>query len=250
MVLHKATWPEVAELSREVVVVIPTGSVEQHGPHLPLATDTLIALKVAEAVEASLTEEVLLTPFIWLGASGHHLAFPGTLSASFETYVGSIESIVESLLPHGFHKFFLLNGHGGNSEPNGVALRKLKAEHQAATFAHGNYYAYAIEATAAALTGPFKDIRHACEGETSLMMYLHPELVRAEKLRDDGLTSDPPIRGLVLHFDEMSEQGSIGYATFASAEKGRQIFEGSVENLCREIETLAQGVTLKGFPGL
>ena len=247
MILANLTWQDVDALDRELVVLIPTGSLEQHGPHLPLFTDSLLATAVAEAVERRVSDSVLLTPTLWLGASGHHLAFPGSLSNSFEAYMGAIESVVESLLAHGFHKFFVLNGHGGNTEPNGMALRKLKARHPAASFGHSGYFAYAAEATAKVMKGPFKDIRHACEAEASLMLHLHPELVRKEKLRDDGLTSEPPIRGLIHHFDEMTEQGSLGYATLASAEKGRVIFEAAVEGASRELEALAKGYVLRGL---
>src|SRR4051812_29303804 len=121
MKLAELTWPNVEALSREVVVVIPTGSLEQHGPHLPLFTDSLIVTAVANAVEQAIPDSILLTPTLWLGASGHHLRFPGSLSADFDSYEGAILSVVQSLLPHGFHKFYVLNGHGGNSSPNDVA---------------------------------------------------------------------------------------------------------------------------------
>ena len=102
MILSQMTWQEVEAIDREIVVVIPTGSLEQHGPHLPLFTDSLIATAVAEGVEKNLSGQVLLTPTLWLGASGHHLKFAGSLSADFDTYMGAIESVVESLIPHGF----------------------------------------------------------------------------------------------------------------------------------------------------
>ncbi len=247
MVLSRLTWQDVEQLSRTVVVLIPTGSLEQHGPHLPLFTDSLLATAVAEAVEKRISESVLLTPTLWLGASGHHLKFPGSLSNDFESYMGAISSIAESLIPHGFHKFFLLNGHGGNTEPNGMVMRSLKSRHPNATFGHSGYFAYASEAVAQVMEGPFKEIKHSCEAEVSLMMHLHPELVRADRLRDDGLATEPPIRGLIHHFDEMTEQGSLGYATYATPEKGRRIFEASVEGASREMKALADGYVLRGI---
>jgi creatinine amidohydrolase len=250
MYLPHLTWPDVEALSRDVVVVIPTGSLEQHGPHLPLFTDSLLVTAVATAVEARIPDRVLLTPTLWLGASGHHLAFPGTLSADFDAYMGALESVVESLAPHNFRKFFVLNGHGGNTEPNGVALRKLKARWPACTFGHSGYFAYVEAEVAGVMEGPLKGIKHACEAEASLMMHLHPELVRRERLRDDGLVSKPEIRGLVHHFDEMTEQGSFGYATYASAEKGRRIFDAAVEAVAREMAALAEGYALEGLEGM
>jgi len=246
MVLADMTWPEVDACSREAVVLIPTGSLEQHGPHLPLFTDSILAGTVAAAVEALLPTKVLLTPTLWLGASGHHLKFAGSLSNSFEAYMGAVESVVESLIPHGFAKFFILNGHGGNTEPNGLAMRTLKAKHPELTFGHSGYFAYIEQEVAGILEGPSKEMRHACEAEASLIMHLRPDLVRMDKLRDDGLHVDPPIRGLVHFFDELTEEGSLGYATRATAEKGRRIFEAAVSAVAKEMEALSDGFVLVG----
>lgn len=248
MILQNLTWQDVDALDRGLVVLIPTGSLEQHGPHLPLFTDTLLATAVAGAVEERLPRKVLLAPTLWLGASGHHLAFAGTLSADFDTYMGAIESVCESLIRHGFSKFYVLNGHGGNTEPNGVAMRKLKARHPDSTFGHSGYFAFIEESAAGILEGPLKRMKHACEAEASLIMYLHPKLVRTEKLRDDGLRPTPAIQGVVHHFDEMTEEGSLGYATLATPEKGRRLFDLAVEGVAREIETIADGYILQGPP--
>lgn len=247
MILAKMTWQEVSELDRDIVVLIPTGSLEQHGPHLPLFTDTHLATAVAAGVEDRLPSKVLLTPPLWLGASAHHLAFPGTLSASFEAYEAAIHSIVESLEPHGFRKFYLLNGHGGNNEPNGVAMRKLKARFPNLLLGHQGYFQLCAANVATVMEGPFKEMRHSCEAEVSLMMHLHPELVRKERLRDDGLYTDPPVKGAVLHFDEITEQGSLGYATLATAEKGKTIYEFAVDAAATEIERFGGGFVLRAY---
>ena len=231
MVLADMTWQEVDAAPRSSVVLIPTGSLEQHGPHLPLFTDSILAGAVAEGVEKKLPEQVILTPTLWLGASGHHLKFAGSLSNSFEAYMGAIESIVESLIPHGFTKFYLLNGHGGNTEPNGMAMRRLKAKYPDFTFGHSGYFAFIADNVAKILDGPAKDMRHACEAEASLIMHLRPELVRTDKIRNDGLAPEPPVRGVIHHFDELTEEGSLGYATFASGAKGRIIFEAKESKL-------------------
>ncbi len=247
MHLQNATWPEIEAADREAVVLIPTGSLEQHGAHLPLFTDSLIVTAVANAVEQNLKDKVVVTPTLWLGASGHHLKFPGTLSGSFETYIGAIVDVVESLLPHGFHKFYVLNGHGGNTEPNGVAMRTLKARHPNASFGHSGYFASTDDVIAKTLEGPLKEMRHACEAETSLMLHLHPDLVRTDKLRDDGLKADPLVKGMIHHFDEMTEAGSMGYATLGTAEKGKVIFDAAVAGVSADIGTLADGYVMRGL---
>lgn len=248
MILANLTWPEVAELPRDIIVLIPTGSLEQHGPHLPLFTDSILATHAATEVEKQIPDKVLMTPTLWLGASGHHLKFQGTLSASFETYMGAIQNVVESLLPHGFHRFYVLNGHGGNAEPNGMVMRTLKAAHPKCTFGHSGYYAFGADAAAAHMEGPAKEIRHACEAEASLIMHLRPDLVRTDKLRDDGLYSEPPVRGVIYHFDEMTEQGSLGYATLATAEKGKAIMDACVAGIVTELSALHAGVMLVEQP--
>ena len=94
MHLMHMTWREVEAVDRACVVLIPTGSLEQHGPALPLYTDSYIVTAVAQEVERRMPDKVLLTPTLWLGASEHHLDMPGTLSARFEAQTGSVESCV------------------------------------------------------------------------------------------------------------------------------------------------------------
>jgi creatinine amidohydrolase len=246
MILAEATWMDVDALPRETVVLIPTGSLEQHGPHLPLFTDSILADAVAGAVEAKVGDKALLTPPLWLGASAHHLAFAGTLSASFDTYMGALSDVVESLVQARFERFFVVNGHGGNSEPNGVAMRSLKSRFPSLTFVHSNYYTFAEEMAADVLEGPAKRIQHACEAEASLMLHVRPDLVRTDKLRDDGLKCEPPITGLVAHFDEITEQGSLGYATLATSEKGRAIFDAAVAGVVQNLEAIYNGYVFTG----
>lgn len=246
MVLKNMSWPEVDRAPRSCVVLIPAGSNEQHGPSLPLCTDALLVTAVAEAVEALMPDKILLTPTLWLGGSEHHLAFAGSLTNDLDAFAASIVSLVESLIPHGFSKFYVLNGHGGNTAPIAVALRKLKMRHKKLAFGTAGYYDFCRDKVAELMEGPQKTMRHADEAETSLMMHLAPELVRAETLRNDGLTPDPPIVGLVNHFDEVTDEGVMGYAKFASAEKGKAIFEAAVEGAARELGAIADGYVFKG----
>lgn len=244
MILGHCTWKDVRDLQRDVVCLIPTGSLEQHGPHLPLLTDTLLSTKVSELAEAQRKNVTLLFPGVWLGCSSHHMAMPGTCTATAGTYVAVLSEIVECALHHGFHKFFVVNGHGGNTEPNGLALRNLKAIHPNALFAHAGYYSLIGKHAENLLKGPLKTIRHACEAETAMMMHLFPDLVRNELIRDDGLeTQPPPPEGLtaIHHFDEITEEGSWGYATYANPETGRALVEAAVAGVVRAIDHLYAG---------
>ncbi len=244
MQLKNATWQEVRDFSREAVCLIPTGSLEQHGPHLPLFTDTLLVTAVAEEVHDKVPEKTLLTPTIWLGCSSHHLAMDGSMSASTQTYIQVLTDVIESLRKHRFRKFFVINGHGGNREPNGIALRELKAKYLNDVFAHAGYYELISGGGGDLLKGHLKSIRHACEAEASLMLHLHEHLVRKEKLRDDWLVEIPPVpEGLtyIRHFDEVTEEGSWGFASLADKETGRLLFERSVESAVKAIEHIYTG---------
>lgn len=248
MVLGNLTWREVRDADRELVCVIPTGSIEQHGPHLPLLTDTLLAGKVCELAEERRRDACLLFPGIWLGCSSHHMAMPGTCTASTGTYIAVLTEVIESALSHGFRKFLVINGHGGNTEPNGIALRELKAAYNEGFFAHAGYFSLVGDVAAGVLKGPLKSIRHACEAEASMMLHLFPDLVRVNLLRDDGLESDPPAPpglAVIHHFDEVTEEGSWGYATYADKETGRRLIEAAVEGVIGAIDHVAEGFVFR-----
>lgn len=247
MILENSTWLEVSRLSRQQVVLIPTGSLEQHGHHLPLLTDTLISRSVAEAVERNLPEQVILVPAVWLGASSHHMGFPGTLTATFETYGLQIQNVVESMVHHGFRKFMIVNGHGGNTGPNDVVTRLLLDRNETIEIGHVDYYQFLEAELADVLTGPRKQMGHGCEAETSLMLHLFPDLVRMPLARNDGLSPEPAIVGMVHPFQVLTEEGSLGYATLGTAEKGRRLFEDAVAAVTQNVRILAEGYIYRGM---
>ncbi|MHB8636938.1 MAG: creatininase family protein [Fimbriimonadaceae bacterium] len=241
------TWKEVAAVDRDAVVIIPTGSIEQHGPHLPLLTDSILVTAVAEAVESQLADSVLLTPTLWLGASAHHLAFAGSLSASSEGYYEALAAVVDSLANQRFTRFFILNGHGGNTSPNDVTLRDLKGDFPDAAFCASNYWAGIDKVVAATLEGPLKAIRHACEGETSLMLHVRPDLVKMDRAQDDGLAANTDARGTIRFFDEISENGNFGFSTLGTAAKGRVLFDAAVADTTEQVRLFAHEPLLLGF---
>lgn len=244
MILSELTSPEAAVLSRDLVVLITAGSLEQHGLHLPVFTDTLLVDAVAARVEAALPDRVLRLPTQWLGASAHHLAYPGTLTSRLDTHVRLLQETAEGLLRHGFRRFFILNGHSGNVDTLRLANRQLKIDWPDGTFAGASYWELCAPEIAEALTGPRKEIGHSCEVETSLMLALHPEKVRTDLLRDDPMTFPPEMRGVALafNFDEVTETGQIGYATRASAETGKRLMEVIVRRAIEAVQCIYEGV--------
>ena len=129
MKFHEMTWPALREVDREnTLILFPVAAVEQHGPHLPTFTDSLVAGAISEGVEQELAEDVLLLPVMWLGASEHHLPFGATLTARVETHITLLTEIMRPLLADGYRRVLILNSHGGNTDTIHVALRRLQRE--------------------------------------------------------------------------------------------------------------------------
>lgn len=245
MKLAEMTWQDVAALSRDVVVLIPTGSIEQHGPHLPLFTDSLLATSVTEAVESNCSVESLLLPTVWLGCSAHHLGFDGSLTNSFHGYDEVLTSIITNLIDHGFHKFYIINAHGGNTSSNDLVCRQVRTDHPGTTIGHVGYFQFIPPETyETIMEGRVKTIRHACEAEASLMLHLHPHLVRKDKLRDDGFHAESPVPGLTWMFDEVTEEGSLGQATLATPQKGKALFDAAITGLTQAVKDIYSGIVL------
>src|SRR5438876_6811980 len=144
MLLEELSWPEVKRLKpASKLVLFPLGSFEQHGPHLPLTTDTDIVTAVARAVERARPRKILCLPTLWPGHSTHHLFFPGTLSVSQMPYIQMAVELCRSVVKMGAQKIFLLNGHGGNDVPLRAALRELKTEFPKTQFVFASYWSLA-----------------------------------------------------------------------------------------------------------
>src|SRR5437762_13288595 len=146
MLLENLTWPEVKKLKwGQTIVLFPFGSFEQHGPHLPLTTDTDIVTAVARGIEKQRPGKILCLPTLWPGHSTHHLFFPGTLSVSQMPYIQLIIELCGSIVNFGAKKVFLLNGHGGNDIPVRAALRELKTEFPKVKFVFASYWSLAAQ---------------------------------------------------------------------------------------------------------
>src|SRR4051794_1455058 len=180
------TAPEILNVSPEKSVVLaPIAACEQHSRHLPVFTDSILVGAVADGVERNLPDRVLLLPVLWLGASEHHLPFGGTLTATLPTYEQMLVDLLTPLLRDGFSRILILNGHGGNNDPLRIALRRLDAVFPRAILTGSAYWELAQAELAGLCDGPHKQVGHACEIETSMMMHLRPDLVHADRIADD-----------------------------------------------------------------
>lgn len=243
MRFHEMTWPELRQVPRDsTVVVAPIAACEQHSKHLPAYTDTILVTGVAEGVEQRLPKQVVLLPSQWFGASSHHVRFGATLSAEVDTHIAMLCDLLTPLLEDGYQRLLILNGHGGNIDTLQVALRKLQMRYPKRQLTGASYWALAEKELAEIAEGPRKSVGHACEIETSMVMALRPELVRRSEIKNDPPPSEPALRGLYICEDmkQRTQQGAVGYAEFATAEKGRAFLNVAVERTAEVIKALLQ----------
>ncbi|MBN1248677.1 MAG: creatininase family protein [Anaerolineae bacterium] len=250
-------WPQIAEMT-DKVVVLPLGSLEQHGHHLPLLTDSLICSEVVTRAQAKLGELALFLPLVWTGASEHHTRFPGTVTVSHETYIAMLDDIMESLIGHGFRRILLLNAHGGNALPGKSALYRVQMRHRDRRdvwLVFATWYELAA-AQIAAVPGLEQDhVTHACELETSMILRLRPELVDLEAARGaivpfDSAFYAPDSRRasrvtVTRPFDHISVTGGYGHPELATAEKGEALFTAVVDEVVALVQEVADWETLQ-----
>jgi creatinine amidohydrolase len=232
--LAELRWPEVqARLAAGwTTVILPLGSTEQHGPHLPLSVDSEIAGRLAEGVARRLGA-CLVAPVVVLGCSAHHLGFPGSMSLEADTLARVIADACRSLGRHGFRRILVVSGHAGNVPAMKQAVEQLGAPdgYTVDAFVDWGRYRqplYAVGA-AAGMTPPQVG-SHAGHYETSLMLRLRPELVCMAEARA-GFIGEPAEAGARLRASGMhalSDIGVIGDPRGATAELGERYFEAMV----------------------
>ena len=235
---NRLTWEEMnTAIAMQKVVILPTGSTEQHGPHLPLDTDVFLAESVCLAAAQRAPDRMLVLPPISYGLNLHHIDFPGTIHIEPEVYTAFCTQITKSVAYHGFRKILLVNGHGSNTPLNDLVARKTVLGTKALCAAV-NYFALALDAFAAAGGAPF--IAHADDFETSLYLHLAPERVRMDRavaghdIMGSYVSSDSTANYPVRFSDiwgRWTSTGVHGDPTQATADKGRVIFETAVTNL-------------------
>jgi len=239
MKFYEMTWPLLRQVDRtKVVVVAPIAACEQHSRHLPVYTDTILVSGVAEAAEQRLPEQLLLLPTLWFGASHHHFPFGATLSASVDLHVDMVAELLKPLFDDGYQRILVLNGHGGNIDTMQVALRRLQPSYRDRLLTAASYWDLAKDELAALADGPRKEMGHACEFETSMMLALRPDLVRHRELKnDDSRFKDESLRGLYVAEDmsQCTRQGSVGYSELATAEKGKLFLKAAIDRTCEVV---------------
>lgn len=249
MYLADHTWPELdAYFEENSLAIVPLGSTEQHGPHLPEGTDHVIAEALAR--EAAERADYLCTPTVNVGVSSHHRQFPGTMWVDHSVFRDYVESLSRNLTTHGIDRIVFVNAHGGNIEPLREVGRRLYEDEVAFSVEWmWNESIPALVSDLFAQHGP-----HAGPKETSMVWYID-DAVRdgeLEAARDDGCPSLGDIRtqqnGARTYYDAVgnSPNGAFGDPTDASAEKGEKMFEAA----CEQLEQLCDWLTEPEFDEL
>lgn len=233
---------ELASSASRAVVLVPIGATEQHGPHLPVGTDHVVAAEVARRVaEATTTPErpVLVTPVIPVGSSHHHLPRPGTISLSAATTLAVLRDVLDSLSITGVRRVLIVNGHGGNDDVIRQAVRDVTLTRP--LVAGATSYWTPATADLAALADGFPVPGHAGSFETSVVLALAPHLVGEARPGGGHPESVPPLTGAYIErhrwIDEIG--GSSDDASRADAELGERFLTLITEAIAATVRDLA-----------
>lgn len=240
---NRLTWEEMNEaIASQKLVILPTGSTEQHGRHLPLEVDNFLVESVCLEAGRRAADRILVLPPISYGLNMHHIDFPGTIHIEPETFIAFCLNITKSVAYHGFKKILIVNGHGSNGPLVDLVARKTVLATESICAAV-SYFPMAMKA--------FKEIRdteviaHSDEFETSLYMFLASERVRMSKIGEDNdvmgkyvssdSTSNYPVR-FNDFWGRWTKTGVHGDPTTATKDKGEVIFEAAVSGLIKVVD--------------
>jgi creatinine amidohydrolase len=252
MRLASLTWPEAREaIESNVLVILPVGSTEAHGPHLPLDVDSHQVGHIAELVAER--TGALVAPTLPYGYATTWMEFPGTMTFQADTYQQVLFELVSSLLEHGFRRVLILNGHRPNNTSVDVAARRAidaLARDSEATVTAVSYWEPGAARVHALRRSRLGGMGHACEFETSVQLATRPELVKMDRLANvsppligwDLVGPSEPARTYSRWPAPSAEHPAIfGDPTVASAESGRAFLEVVVDSLVELVRELEAG---------
>ncbi len=254
---EKLTWPEINDaIAANMVCIVPCGSVEQHGPHLPLDVDIVCPTQIALGAGQAAPGKILVLPTVSYGYTGHVMDFPGTINLHWQHFIDHVLDICKSLAYHGFKKIILLNGHGSNMPNLDLVARRanLETEAECVLAAWWNLLKVDKSFLPAWREGTYPgSCAHACELETSLYLYLDErsgeENVRKDLIRNELASfnaEESPFNfvdlfgagpaTLVSWTSSYTQSGVIGEPELATADKGRRAYEEAVTQLVRFVD--------------
>jgi creatinine amidohydrolase len=263
ILLADMSWAEVQERLKETdLAIVPAGSIEQHGRHLPLKTDTFIASEIARRAAEKVKDEVklILTPPISFGYSPMQIGFPGSIWLDSATYINTVKRICECLLLHGFKKIVILNGHGGNSDLLFTAISDVYYDHEDPNIflMLVNWGDLALDVITEVTEAPTGLATHAEEIETSVAMALDvpvdlglarkgypkspmPNYIAYDYFRKTQ--SQAWMRFAWPRYRDIAQDGSVGDPTKATREKGERIVKTAVDRFAEMLKEIKSAKT-------
>jgi creatinine amidohydrolase len=217
--------------------VLPVGSTEYHGEHLPFGTDTLVADSLAQAVSQRV-EGMLCLPPIPIGMSRHYASFPISLTMSTETLIHVLTDVIDSLNHHGIRRLLIVNGHDGNIPAIETAAREYRVDHPEMRIAAlDSWWVTAAELLSEGTFEAWGGLGHAGEGETSMMLRVAPELVDFSRAKGH-IPNLPKHVSVKWLFKEITPYGVTGDPTKATSEKGILMWNALVDHLVSFVQDM------------
>ena len=238
--LDRLTWLDIKEeiQNGRNTVVVPFGSTEQHGRHMPLGTDAVLGDEIGWGLAERLN--AFLAPTVRLGCSEHHLAFSGTISLGEETFRGIVTDVVASLFGHGFQRIVLLPTHGGNFKPLAKAVADIEPTKRVRILAFTDFEGFVntgLESSRAFGVDAAKSGAHSGEWETSLMLALRPEQVKMDRAAEGFVGELSEIMSKVFDgIQNLDQYGVLGDPRPAKAEAGQKYIKDIIEFLYQWVE--------------
>lgn len=246
--LQKMTWRDARDVFKAArLAIIPTGSCEQHGPHMSLATDIDIADGFARLLVRELGSTAFLCPPVPYGLSEHHMAFPGTLTLRPDTFIAVLTDVLESLRHWDIARALIVNGHGGNVDALRIVARKARRDWGMVV---GSIMWSQLAADVIAERVDSSRYGHACEVETSVALVLARECVFEDRVEEpqpaggaDPLT-DPPgaVADRPVWFTEWTRNGSLGDPRLANEKLGQEVVDAARKRAISFARRLAEQV--------
>src|ERR1700687_3567122 len=227
---------------QNAMVILPVGSLEQHGPHLPVEVDSALgeAVAVGTARLVAKQQPVLVLPTLWTGVSEHHMSFGGTITLGYPAFAAVIEGICQSLVGLGFKRIAVPNGDGRPANALRVLTDELTPK-LGVPIVQFTYW-YAAAEPIAEILETQSVLRHACEAETSMMMVVRPDLVAKERIPLARTNMTPEVKDLVgggvyrwRTIGSMSASGVVGHPEAASANKGEDLLRAITQTLASKL---------------
>lgn len=245
---EKLTWEEIREaIKEERVILLPVGSTEQHGYHLPMEVDNYLAREVSIGAAKLVPDDVLVMPNIPYGFNTHHMDFPGQITITGRTFIEYCLSVTKSLVYHGFKKIIIVDGHGSNMPFLDIVARQTNIESKGKALCTALIHTSLAKDVAGEIRESGKGgMGHACEWETSMYLHLNENEVRKDRIVDDydmpdsefhwnELQAPSPVL-MMEWWTTFSKSGVSGSATLSTKEKGEILYNVTVERLAKLVK--------------